>query len=851
MKVENREMKVGGRESLSPHPSPLTPHPSPLAPAIRSKLAALRRRIRRYVWLDGLAAAITWLGVAFWASLAVDWFFEPPRAVRALVLGIVGFGLAWVLFRRILRRAFVRLTNRNMAMLIERHFPQFDESLLTAVELTDEGRGARDEGRGARDEGRGVWGKGRGARRQETAPLLPHPAPLTSQPSPHGREMLAQTCRRAAEPIGDVRLRDVFNPAPLRISAGAAVLFAAGIWAFSALAPAAFGTWTQRSLLLDDQLWPRKTRLIVEGFEDGVGKVARGTDLEVIAKADLAQPVVPKVVEVRYQIEGGSRQRAAMSREGEADPAKDKFQEYSHTFRGVLEPIRFDVVGGDAAVRDLRIEVVDSPTIVEMVLDCRFPDYMERSSSPLSVTGVMQLPVGTAITVRASANKDLVKVEVDDGRGARVKGQEARDERRQGTLAPHPSPLTSHLSHLTPHLSTLTPRRSFSCTLPDFTEDTTLLFTLFDTDGIKSREPVRLVLAAIADEAPRLSVELRGIGPAITPQARLPVAGPITDDYGIARVWFDYSIDEQPEATRVVRSTSGNPTEIALDEALEVRDLELTPGQKLLVCVKAADRYDLAEAPNVGAGRQWLLDVVTPEQLRTRLEARELVLRQRFERIAQEVTETRDSLLRVDFAAPETEAKQDTETEESGDGDEGNEAGSSGAEAPEDPDDEDALSPQRLLARRALRVERASQNSRKNAHETLGLAEAFLDIREELINNRIDTAELTSRLERGIADPLDRIANEMFPELDRRLDRLEATLADDRFGEDGPQNRDLAVAQVDAILQAIQSVLDRMLELEDFNKAVELLREIIHAQQRLNDQTQSRHKQKLRELLEE
>ncbi|MFH1265778.1 MAG: hypothetical protein ABIK89_08615 [Planctomycetota bacterium] len=825
-------------------------------------MAALRRRIRRYVWLDGLAAAITWLGVAFWASLAVDWFFEPPRAVRALVLGIVGLGLAWVLFRRILRRAFVRLTNRNMAMLIERHFPQFDESLLTAVELTDEGRGPRDAGRG-------VWGKGRGARRQETAPLLPHPSPLTSHPSPHGREMLAQTCRRAAEPIGDVRLGDVFNPAPLRISAGAAVLFAACIWAFSALAPAAFGTWTQRSLLLDDQLWPRKTRLIVEGFEDGVGKVARGTDLEVIAKADLAQPVVPKVVEVRYQTEGGARQRATMSREGEVDPSKDKFQEYSHTFRGVLEPIRFDVVGGDAAVRDLRIEVVDSPTIVEMVLDCRFPDYMERPSSPLSVTGVMQLPVGTAITVRASANKDLVKVEVDDGRGERGEGRgmrgEGRGTRDEGRvfqdvprpspLTSHPSPLTSHPSpltslpsSLTPHLSPLSASRSFSCTLPDFTEDTTLLFTLFDTDGIKSREPVRLVLAAVADEAPRLSVELRGIGSAITPQARLPVAGPITDDYGIARVWFDYSIDEQPEATRVVRSTSGNPTEIVLDEALEVRDLELTPGQKLLVCVKAADRYDLAEAPNVGAGRQWLLDVVTPEQLRTRLEARELVLRQRFERIAQEVTETRDSLLRVDFAAPETEAKQDTETEEGGDGDEGNEAGGSGAEAPEDPDDEDALSPQRLLARRALRVERASQNSRKNAHETLGLAEAFLDIREELINNRIDTAELTSRLERGIADPLDRIANEMFPELDRRLDRLEATLADDRSGM---ENRELAVAQVDAILQAIQSVLDRMLELEDFNKAVEMLREIIHAQQRLNDQTQSRHKQKLRELLEE
>src|SRR3990172_8751336 len=220
-----------------------------LAPAIRSKLTALRRRIRRYVWLEGLAASVAWLGIAFWASLAVDWFFEPPRAVRVLVLGIAGLGLVWVLFRRIFRRAFVRLSNRNMAMLLERHFSQFDESLLTAVELTDPGRG--------------------------TAQQADHPSSFILHPSSF-TAMLAHTCRQAAVPIGDVRLRKVFNPVPLRRIAVAAAPLAAAVWAFGTLEPEAFGTWTQRSLLLDDQFWPRKTRLIVEGFEDGATKVARG-----------------------------------------------------------------------------------------------------------------------------------------------------------------------------------------------------------------------------------------------------------------------------------------------------------------------------------------------------------------------------------------------------------------------------------------------------------------------------------------------------------------------------------------------------------------------------------------------
>ena len=50
-----------------------------LAPAIESLLARLRRRIRAYVWADGLASIIVLLGATFWISLAFDWLFEPPR----------------------------------------------------------------------------------------------------------------------------------------------------------------------------------------------------------------------------------------------------------------------------------------------------------------------------------------------------------------------------------------------------------------------------------------------------------------------------------------------------------------------------------------------------------------------------------------------------------------------------------------------------------------------------------------------------------------------------------------------------------------------------------------------------
>ena len=210
------------------------------------------------------------------------------------------------------------------------------------------------------------------------------------------------------------------------------------------------------------------------------------------------------------------------------------------------------------------------------------------------------------------------------------------------------------------------------------------------------------------------------------------------------------------------------------------------------------------------------------------LESRELVLRQRFDRMIQEMTETRDLLARLDFLTlPENSTPVATG---------------------ENNDRESDDSPARQNTLQRLRVEGAVTNCRKSAQEVLGLAEAFDDIRKQLVNNRIDTEELTGRLQRGIADPLRSIAEGMFPELERRLEGLRAALDN---AQKGPSLRDLARRQADDILLEMQKIRDRMIELEDFNEALELLRSIIQKQEQLREQTQRRHKQKIRELLKD
>ena len=770
----------------------MSPTPQ-LAPPVRGLLAALRRQIRRYVWLEGLAATAAVLALAFWLSLGVDWYFEPSPVVRQGLLAAGAIVGAVVLVRWTLRRLWVRLSDRNMALLIERRFGRFEESLLTAVEL-----GERDD-------------------------------PLAD----YGREMLAHTCDDALSHAADVNLRDVFNMAPLRRAAAAAGVLLLSIAALAVAAPDVFQFGVKRLTTLTSDPWPRNTQLRIEGFDNERRErvVARGTDLEILVQAETAPPlVVPQVVEVRYQTEDGKRLRKTMIREGAAEPGRDPYQDYRYTFPSVLSNVTFDVLGGDARLRNLKIRVVDSPTI-GMTLHCEYPAYMRRSAADLPGAGVVALPIGTRVTIRAEATKDLVAAQVD---------------------------YLADKTHAVSQPLKLAGSRQFEFTLDCLDADKLLSFTLEDTDGIKNRTPVQLSLAAVADEPPLVQVRLQGIGSAVTPQARLPLAGDLKDDYGVSKAWVEYVIDEQDPKQQAFAADPAGRNEMPVEEHFEIGELALKPGQKLLVGAKAADNRDLPELPaesepNVASGERFLLDVVTPEQLRAMLESRELNLRQRFESILQEVSDTRDSLAQFEAESAAGDKKSESEKpaepakSPAADSPADKPAGADAAGA--EPEDEPAAAdtPERRASRNRLRVQRARQAGQKNAEETRGVAISFDDIRAELVNNRVDTEELRIRLKDQIADPLKQIAGVRFAELEKRLAALEKGLADPA----APGLQQAAVAEIDAILVEMQQVRDKMLEMESFNEAVELLREIIAAQQNLSEQTKAQRRARVRSLLED
>ncbi len=484
-----------------------------------------------------------------------------------------------------------------------------------------------------------------------------------------------------------------------------------------------------------------------------------------------------------------------MVREGIVVAGQAPFQNYSHTFKSVLSPLEFQVRGGDDRVGPYYLDVVESPTISRMTLHCEYPAYMHRDPRDIPVAGIMQLPLGTKVAIHAEANKPLVAAEVTD-------------VPREGT------PQAARLEIATEGGA---PSASFDHQLAALEEDKVLLFTLFDADGIRSLEAVRLAIAAVADEPPQVNVQLTGIGTAVTPAARLPVAGEIADDYGVAKIWFDFHPDDAVAQQQTLASAPEGREKVTAADALEVGPLALQPKQKLHFAVQAADGCDLAGGPRVGTSQRYVLDVVTPEQLRAMLEARELLLRRRFETIVEEFTDTRNLLAGTEAADP---AK---------------------AAAPPAAGAEPAASPQ------AVHVARVVQNVERSRHETLGVAEAFDEIRAEMINNRVDTEELKIRLKEGVADPLRRIVSDRFPGLEEQLKKLSAQLADPAASA---PTKTAALASMDAILVEMRTVLDKMMELETFNEVLDMLREIIAEQEKVNAETKARQKQKLRDLTE-
>ncbi len=324
-------------------------------PQLQRLLCSLRLLLRLHLALSGLAhvgavavavAAGTWV-LDWWLRLE----FGPRGILGTAALVLIG-AAAW---RNLLRPLSRRLGQAELALTLERAFPQLGDRLLTVVEKRGGG--------------------------PETSPAL-----------------LDRVAAEAAEIAVRVRPSQALDGGRLVrcLGLGAGALLAVALVAV--FFPNEMTVWWQRNVRLQNVDWPRATRLDVVGFPAGSVRVVRGAPFGIIINASGRR--IPETVKLVLDYEHAGRFRENLSRSGAS--------RFTRQFDAVVESFRFHAYGGDGATGDLRVEVVDPPMLRNVRMKLIYPAYTRQPPREIGPSdGAVEAVVGTRLELRATSTRPL------------------------------------------------------------------------------------------------------------------------------------------------------------------------------------------------------------------------------------------------------------------------------------------------------------------------------------------------------------------------------------------------------------------------------------------------------------
>lgn len=552
---------------------------APIEP-LRRLLAKVRREARAWVWAESLATLALAAAAIFWATLGLDWLLEPPPWARACVGAAAVAVMLWLVGNRLVGRLAIPLSDRALALAVERRIPECGDTLSTAITLADAGR------------------------------------------EPVDADLAGRTTTAAATLAQGVSTRSVFRRGRLLATALAGVAAAASVVGLVVARPAVAMLWARRLVLLDDTPWPRRVRLEPQGFTAGMRKVARGSDVDILVRATADGPL-PNLVELRSRTAGDAWRTVRMGTRG----GDDGGQTFGHLLEAVGADLELEIRGGDARLKGLMLDVVEPPALAEATIRCTLPDYLGGGRRDPPASRAVAVPRGSRLEVTFRATKPLA--------AARIIGRFAA-EAADVVLA--------SVERATPPVDTISaaiPLLDGDCTLAATFTDTDglatrepITLTLTAVPDEPPRLAVRLadistavttgarlpIVGTLADDHGLVAAEV-SLGRGVPDQP--PTVVPLPRIRG---------------GELLVELAADRP------EVVPLAPLGLAVGERITAVVTARDGCPLAGGPNSGSGETWMLEVVSPEALQAMLEAREVLLRRRLEASIEDLATARGGL---------------------------------------------------------------------------------------------------------------------------------------------------------------------------------------------------------------
>jgi len=307
------------------------------------------------------------LGGLLLLSFLLDWTLQPPRGVR-LVHGLLSLGiLGWALHRFLVLPLRRLLGDEEIALAVEARAPRLQDRLVGALQ----------------------WDR-----------ILADPGCGES------RAFMEAAAEEAAANLRSVRVEDLTEARPARGAAALGGAVALLVLGGAAAMGDATALWARRSLLLLDEPWPRRTTLVVLGFDPARPRVVTiGDDLPVAVRVE---GVVPREgVSIHYRAVAGGGARSDRDARPMLQSADDP-RAFAFVFHEVPASFEFWCTGGDDDDADpvLSVRALVPPAIEAVTADLVFP---ARTGLPPErrAEGDLEVPAGTRVDLAVRANVAL------------------------------------------------------------------------------------------------------------------------------------------------------------------------------------------------------------------------------------------------------------------------------------------------------------------------------------------------------------------------------------------------------------------------------------------------------------
>ncbi len=598
--------------------------------------------------------------------------------------------------------------------------------------------------------------------------------------SSHGMSptMVQETIRRGMQAAKGINFGGILDAGEFRLNV---VLVLVALAAFAgggagvAMNPL-MRIWFNRNILLGNDVWPQKTYLEVMRAENGRVKFPRGEDWTQVVRVRENSLIVPENVNIEFRRSRG-RQTQAMKKTGD--------RAFEAVFSNVIEEFDFRARGGDDVTPWIRVELVEQPAVEKLILKVTPPKYTGKSDESLPPgKGPYFVLKGSSLQLSGTANKPLARAAlVIDGKS-------------------HPLTLASPTEF------------SGEVSAKDLTAGQYVI-DLEDTEKLTGRRPTVFGLRITPDREPKVRARLVGVSGMVVPRARIPLICKISDDYSVVGAEVSYLWrDDVAQTTNdgklplpAAKDLLGK-REVDFADSLDLEPLKIPTGTSLNFHVASQDN-DNVSGPNIGKSSDFLLRVVTEEELRTDLLRREKEQRQEFERLLK----NQEDLL-TDAKALQAGVGEQALTQEQ----------------------KDAL----------MQFQRRQKVIGTNV---AAIGDRLNGIVIEVRNNRLEdpAGKLEKRLLEDIIKPMGEIADLAVPDVVQQLDKSRRLATDA-----APRGVALAAAitRQEEIADVMREILKHLVKSEGYQEAVNLLYEIQKSQQDVYDKTIKEKQDRIKGIIE-